>query len=176
MVTVLIRNVNALTKVGSVSDSAGDTFSRVTSVTRGSQTDEEVWDAPNSRGGATSVAVTLPTASSVSMSVLDITGANATPIDATATNSATGTAASTGTANNTQSPEIAVACLGWNSNPKLTAATAGYTSLPLEQSSVSGSLSGEQTAYLLLSGSGAQSYAGTLSASVVWTGAIATFS
>jgi hypothetical protein len=110
------------------------------------------------------------------MSVLDITGANATPVDAKATNSATSTAASTGTANNTQSPEIAVACLGWNSNPKLTAPTPGYTPLPLEQSTVSGWLSGEQTAYLLLSGFGAESYAGTLSASVVWTGAIATFS
>jgi hypothetical protein len=41
---------------------------------------------------------------------------------------------------------------------------------------VTGSLSGEQTAYLVLSATGAQSYAGTLSASVVWTGAVVTFS
>ena len=176
VVTVLVRNVNALTKVGVVSDSAGDTFNRVTTVTRGSQTDEEVWDAPNSRGGATTVSVTLPTASSVSMTVLDITGADASPVDATASSSGTSNAATTGTASNKQSPEIAVACLGWNSNPKLTGPTAGYTALPVEQSAVTGSLSGEQAAYLILNATGAQSYAGTLSASVVWTGAIVTFS
>jgi hypothetical protein len=110
------------------------------------------------------------------MTVLDITGANASPVDVTATSSGTSKTPATGTASNTHSAEIAVACLGWNSNPKLTATTAGYTALPVEQSAVSGSLSGEQTAYLILNATGAQSYAGTLSASVVWTGALATFS
>jgi hypothetical protein len=176
VVTVVIRNVNALTKVGVVADNAGDTFTRLAQVIRGTQTDEEVWEAPNSRGGTTIVTVNLPTASSVSMTVLDITGANASPVDVTATSSGTSKTPATGTASNTHSAEIAVACLGWNSNPKLTATTAGYTALPVEQSAVSGSLSGEQTAYLILNATGAQSYAGTLSASVVWTGALATFS
>ena len=176
VVTVLVRNVDTLVKVGSVSDNTGDLFTPVTAVVRGSQTDEEMWEAANSLGGATTVSVALPTTASLSMTVLDITGAGASPVDARSTSSGTSTAATTGTAPSTESPEIAVACLGWNTKPTLTGTSAGYTALPVEESSVAGWLSGEQTAYMILSTAGAQSYAGTFSASVVWTGALVTFS
>jgi hypothetical protein len=176
VVTVLVRNVDTLVTVGSVSDNAGDSFTRVTAVVRGKQTDEEVWEAATSVGGATTLSVALPIASSVSMTVLDVTGAVASPVDARSTSSGTSATATTGTATSTESPEIAVACVGWDTKSALTGTSGGYTALPVEESSVAGWLSGEQTAYMILNTAGAQSYARTFSASEVWTGALVTFS
>ncbi len=65
---------------------------------------------------------------------------------------------------------------GWGTKSALSGTSGGYTALPVEESSVAGWLSGEQTAYMILNTAGAQSYARTFSASEVWTGALVTFS
>jgi hypothetical protein len=92
------------------------------------------------------------------------------------TASGTGTAASTGTTTTTaQASEIVIANIGWNSTVTPSGQTAGYTVLPLQQATVSSNASGEQAAWRILTTIGTQAYSATLSASVSWAGAIATF-
>ncbi len=160
------------------------------------QADEEIWYSANA-ASVTSVTVTMNGNTSLAITVLDITGASANPLDQKATNLYTGsgsTTPSTGTTPTTsQASEIVVAAIGWNGanipqNEKnsvpLANPTSGYTppnstanTAPylFEESTVSGLAAGEETAWVILNATGAQGYAGTLQSSVAWTGVIATF-
>ena len=113
---------------------------------------------------------------SLAMTVIEISGAPTSPLDKTMTASGTGTAASTGTtATTSQASEIVIANIGWNSTVTPSGQTAGYTVLPLQQATVPSNATGEQAAWRILTTTGAQTYTATLSASVAWAGAIATF-
>jgi hypothetical protein len=68
------------------------------------------------------------------MTVLDVTGTGASPVDARSTSSGTSGTATTGTAISAESPEIAVAYLGWDTKPAPTGTSGGYTALPVEKS------------------------------------------
>jgi acid phosphatase len=176
--TIRLRNTTALPSVTKVADSKGETWRRAAAVASGAQTDGEIWYFANAASIPTtgSVTVTASAASAIGFTVLDLSGASATPLDKTATNAGTGTAASTGTtAVTSQANEIAVADVGWNGTPTPSGQTSGYTTTSVEQATVSGTAMGEQAAWKLLGTTGAQSYAATLSASSAWTGAIATF-
>jgi hypothetical protein len=110
------------------------------------------------------------------MTVVDVSGATATPLDRTMTASGSTAAASTGTTAVTgQSSEIVIADIGWNSTATTSGQTTGYANLPTQQSKVSSDQTGEQAAWLVVSATGAQSFAAILSAPLTWTGAIATF-
>ena len=124
----------------------------------------------------TSVTVTVSGTASLAMTVIDIAGATATPLDKTMTATGASTTASTGTTLTTsQASEIVIADIGWNSAVSVSKQTVGYTPLPFQQATVSGNQTGEQAAWLVVSATGAQSFAATLSSSVAWIGAIATF-
>ena len=71
------------------------------------------------------VTVALSSGATIALTVLDITGAVASPLDKTASTGGSGTSGTTGTtAATSQASELAVAAIGWNS--KLTATvTAG---------------------------------------------------
>ena len=148
---------------------------RATGVQHG-QADEEIWYAANATP-VTKFTADVSVSASLAMTVVDIAGASATnPLDRTMFNTGTSTAASTGSTSATSQPnEIVIADIGWNSTVTLSGATAGYADAIRQQSTVSGNQTGEQAAWLIVSATGPQSFAATLSSSVAWLGAVATF-
>jgi Carboxypeptidase regulatory-like domain/IPT/TIG domain len=178
------RNITTLAPVSTVADSATNSWTLATSKSQGSG-DEEIWYAASAHSLTTGQSVTVTVGGSaasttaIAFSVLDVTGAAASsPLDVVATNGASsGQTASTGTtAPTAQASEIAISDIAWvTGSVTVSGQTAGYTVLPTQTSKVSGGATGEQGAWQLLSTTGAQSYSATLSASVAWTGAIATF-
>ena len=143
------------------------------------QADEEIWYLPNA-ASVTSVTVTMSAATSFAVTVMDVTGTSATPLDLTATAVNTGSTQNSSvgpTPATTHANEIVIADIGWNSANSFAAGTttAGYTLVPSQQSNVSGLAAGEQAAWLVVSTTGAQSFAGTLTSAFAWTGVIATF-
>ena len=180
--TVRDRNTTATAPVSTVTDSAGNVWSRAAAITSG-QAVEEIWYVAGSLSLSSSQAVTVTVGgtsaatSAISFTVLDVTGTAAAPLDVSATKSGNTQPASTGTTSTTaQASEIAIGDIGWNASVTVSGQTAGYTTTAVEQSTVSGSAAGEQAGWQLLSATGAQTYGATLSSStVVWTGAIVTF-
>jgi hypothetical protein len=171
VVIVEARNVTTLPKITAMADTANDTFRKVASTSRGTQTDEEIWEVPLSAGGAQMVTATLSVNSSLAITVVEVSGAGQ---DASGSNAGTSNAASTGTATTRQGGELAIACLGWNSTAAVSAQSAGYTLLPTQQATIAGSQVGEQAAYGFVPAVGAASYSATLSGSFAWTGVIVT--
>jgi hypothetical protein len=177
------RNTTVLAPVSTVSDSLGDHWTRAVSSVQGGHADGEIWYAPNSESLSASQAVTVTlggtsaSTTTITMTVLDISGASAVPLDVTATDSGTSEPGSTGTtADTTQTTEIAVGDIGWNGKVTPSGQTAGYTTTAPEQSTITNSAVGEQAAWRLLSTSGPQTYSARLSSATTgWTGAIATF-
>ncbi|MDQ6846610.1 MAG: hypothetical protein M3019_03380 [Candidatus Dormibacteraeota bacterium] len=156
-----------------MTDTASNTWTRATGVTA-AQADEEIWYSSGANS-VTGVTISVGSAASISFTVLDVTGASA-PLDQQATSFGTGTAATTGTTPPTNAAsEIAIADIGWNSTQTPTGQTPGYQTTTVFQSTASGAASGEQAAWTPLSATGTQTYGATLSSSVAWTGAIATF-
>jgi hypothetical protein len=179
--TIRDRNVTAPAPVVSVADPASNHWIRATNISQG-QADGEIWYVADSASLSTSQSVTVtvggssPSTSAIAVTVLEVTGDVTTSVDVTATAGGSGTASSTGaTAATAQPSEIAIADVGWNSAATATGQKAGYAATGIEQAKVNGDQAGEQAAWQLLSATGSQSYAATLSSSVVWTGAIATF-
>ncbi|MGA8923181.1 MAG: IPT/TIG domain-containing protein, partial [Candidatus Dormiibacterota bacterium] len=174
------RNTTAKAPVSSVTDSASNHWVRAATTTQGSQADGEIWYAASAAALTTaqSITVTLAASSAIAFTVVDITGATASPLDVIATKGGATQPASTGTTVATaQASEIAIGDIGWNSSTgTVSGQTSGYTVLPTQNATVSGEGASEQGAWQLLSATGAQSYSATLSSSTVaWTGVIATF-
>jgi hypothetical protein len=176
VVTVRDRS-SALTMITGITDSSGgNTWTKATGIQSG-QADEEIWYAANAKS-VTSVTITVSGTASLAMTVVDVAGASTSPLDRIATSSGTSTTPSVGpTATTSQANEIVIADIGWNSTDTLGSETVGYNTPPPppQQSTVSGNQTGEQADWQILSAIGAQSFAGTLSTSHPWTGAIATF-
>jgi hypothetical protein len=179
--TIRDRNVTAPAPVVSVSDAASNHWVRAANVTQG-QAEGEIWYAASAASLSTSQSVTVTVGgtsaatSAIAFTVLEVTGDVTTTLDVTATAGGSGTVASTGTTATTAQPsEIAIGDIGWNSAVTPSGQKAGYTTTAIEQAKVSGSQAGEQAAWQLVSTAGPQSYSATLSSSVGWAGAIATF-
>ncbi len=168
-----------LATVTKVSDTASNLWVQAVHGNQGKQADQEIWYAAGAASIAAtgSVTVTLSSGATVAFTVLDVTGASASPLDKTAAAGGSGTAGATGTtAATSQANELAVAAIGWNSKLTATPGTGdtGYTTPAVEQTT-GGNVAGEMTASKVLSAAGAQSYAATFSQSTSFTGAIATF-
>ncbi len=168
------RDTSALSTVKGISDSARNVWVKAVTVIQGTQADGEIWYAAHAVGVA-GVTVTVTTPAALAMTVLDITGTSATALDRTVALSANSASASTGTTSaTTQANEIVVGAIGWNA--KVTpSAPAGYAIGTIEQSNASGTASGEQTAWKVVSADGPQGYGVTLSSPAGWTGTMATF-
>jgi hypothetical protein len=168
--------------VSGISDNSSglNTWKRATGVAGKSDADGEIWYATDA-ASVTSITATVTGTASLAMTVLDISGASATPLDQVMTDTGTGTTATTlNTAVTAQANEIAVADIGWNGATNtypLGGATSGYVSASTAfwQSTVTSEQTGEEADWLVLDATGAQSFSATLKASVAWTGVIATF-
>ena len=175
VVTVRDRS-SPLTTVSGISDSSLglNTWQKATGI-ENSQGDEEIWYVANA-AGVTSITVTVTGTASLAMTAVDISGAATNPLDRTMTKRGSGGAASTGTtATTSQADEIVVGDIGWNGAVTPSKQTAGFTLVASQQSKVSSIQTGEQAAWRLLSATGAETFAATMSSSVPWLGAIATF-
>jgi phospholipase C len=175
---VEVRNVTSPATVAGVTDSGGNSWVKATAV-HYQAIDEEMWYAVDATGisSSGSVGVRASSASAIAMTVIELGGVRTSaPLDVMSTNSGSSTTPSTGTtATTNDAHEIAVAAIGWNSRLTPSGQTAGYAPIPAAQSSVSGEPVGEQAGVQVLSAIGTQHYAATLSASVHWTGIVATF-
>jgi hypothetical protein len=168
-----------LSTVTAVTDTASNHWVQAVRGNEGKQADQEIWYVAGGKSIATSggVTVTMSSGATIALTVLDITGAVASPLDKTASTGGSGTSGTTGTtASTSQSSELAVAAIGWNSKLTAiaTAGDAGYTT-PVVEQTTGGNVAGEMTASSVLSATGAQSYAATFSQSTSFTGVIATF-
>ncbi len=172
---ITLRDTVTLATVRGLADSGANTWTKLTSHATPSQLDEEVWYSATTQPSQ-SVTVTVTDASGVvATTVLEVAGTSSP--DQRSASGGSSTAAGTGpTANTIQVPEIAVADVGWVKNVTTSAQTPGYTALPKAEAAVSGAMAGEQAAYRILTVTGPQSYGATLSSSVAWGAAIATFS
>jgi phospholipase C len=176
--TIQVRGITTLNTVTGVSDSASDVWVKAAHRTHTGLQDADIWYAAgaNALTTAGSVTVTVSAASSIAFTVLDVGGASSTALDVTATAAGRSTTASTGITKITgQASEIAIAQVGWSTKVTPSAQTAGYTETTTEQSRVSGSATGEQAAWKLLTTIGVQNYTATFPSIVNWTGAIVTF-
>lgn len=178
VLVVEVRDLTSISTVKSVSDSGHNSWVKAAAAHTG-KTDEEMWYVVNATvitsTGRVDVVVTSPSA--MAMTVIELRGtATSRPLDVTATNSGISATPSTGaTASTRDASEIVVADIGWATGVKLSGQTAGYSLLAAEQSKVSGDATGEQAGAQILSTTGTQRFAAALSASVSWTGIIATF-
>src|SRR5450631_2302355 len=176
--TIKDRDTAGIESVVAVTDSAGNTWTPANRFTQGGQADEEIWYAAAAASidtsGVITVAVSGPAA--LAVTVLELTGANSTPLDSATSAGASSTAASTGVVTTPDSAsQIVIADVGWNADVQPSAQTAGFTTTAVQQSTATGSMTGEQAAWEVTGGAGTQSYGANLSAAVVWTATVATF-
>jgi len=162
-----------------VADSHGESWSRAADKAAG-QGDQSTWYFAGALSLTTSQSVTVTagtaTTTAIAFTVLEIAGAAGLPLDVTATNAGSSQSASTGsTATTTQASEIAIADIGWNGTGSASAPTLGYTVVGAQKSTVTNTTEAEQAAWHALSLTGSQTFGVTLSSSVSWSGAIATF-
>jgi phosphatidylinositol-3-phosphatase len=162
-----------------VADSHGESWSRAADKAAG-QGDQSTWYFAGALSLTTSQSVTVTagtaTTTAIAFTVLEIAGATPLPLDVTATNAGTSQSASTGsTATTTQASEIAIADIGWNGTGSASGSTPGYTVVGAQKSTVTNTTEAEQAAWHALSLTGSQTFGVTLSSSVPWSGAIATF-
>lgn len=175
---VEVRRNAGLTAVSSVKDSSADLWSRATAVHNGIA-DEELWYVANAHSISTSGNITITTALSgaIAATVVELQGiATSAPLDVRA--SSFGVSASPSvrpSAATIDANEISIGDAGWRGTVTPSRQSAGYTLLPTQQSTVSGEGTGEAAGVEVLSATGTQRFADALSASVAWTGVIATF-
>jgi phospholipase C len=178
VLVVEVRRSNPLATVSRVSDTGGNSWAKAAAVHRGS-TDEEMWYAPSAStiSPSGSVSVTATSSAAIAATVIELSGMRSSaPLDATATKFGASATPSTGTTVATdEATEVAVAGIGWNRSTTPSHQTAGYSLLAVQQSRISSEATGEQAGVRVLSATGTQGYAARLSASVPWTGIIATF-
>lgn len=175
---VEVRRNSGLTTVSSISDSSGDVWFRATSVHNGTE-DEELWYVAGAQSIPTSGKITIKTALSgaIAATAVELQGiATGASLDVTATSSGVSASPSIGpSAATIDANEIAIGDAGWRGAVTPSGQSGGYTLLPRQQSTVSGEGTGESAGVEVLGATGAQSFADVLSASVAWTGVIATF-
>jgi phospholipase C len=178
VLNVEMRRTASIVSVAGVSDTGGNLWFKATAVRRGN-IEAEMWYAAGARRITPSgrVGVTATASAAIAITVLELSGiTTSSALDVTATNSGSSASPSTGSTPRTNdASEIVVADIGWSTSVKLSGQTAGYTRLTTQQSKVSGEATGEQAAVRVVSATGTQRYAGTLSSRVPWTGVVATF-
>jgi phospholipase C len=175
---VQVRNATVASTVTGITDSGGNAWVKAGSAQR-HEADEELWYAVSSTSISSLGFVTVTTSapSAIAMTVIDVSGiAASAPLDVVSTNTGASTTPSSGTTAATiNASEIAVAGIGWIKPSSPSGQSAGYRPLATTESTVSGLVTGEQAATKVLSATGTQSYAATLSTDVPWTAIIATF-
>jgi hypothetical protein len=186
---IKLRVGTGTVKVSSVTDSAGNVWTRGPTVTEGSGlNDEEIWyvagsASVNSTQTNPGVTVTTSASAAITVTVLDVV--NASTLDQSATNFGTSFTPqpSVGpTPTTAQANEIVIGDIGWNNKTvTVVANSAAFTPsvsptiLPEQQSGVTSLATAEEGGYQVVSSTGTWSFGLSLSATSAWTGVIATF-
>lgn len=163
---LLVLNIGnhgaTLQTVSSVADTGGNTWSKSTNLTV-SALDTEQWMSKTTAISGT-LTVTFTSVCTSLVSCQEWSGANATPLDQVKSAStgtatvATGSSPSTTTAN-----QVVIAFVAAYGTQTFSAQSAGFTVLSTLSSPVAGLLGSLQSAYKIVSTTGAQSYQSTIS-------------
>ena len=165
------------TNLLTVSDSAGDVWTKITSATNyvaGHNSYGAMWylaDAPS----VTSVTVSTKTASFVTFEVQEFSGVAATsPLDTSAGTANTGTSASSGSVTPSASGDLAVGFVAGHANAEaITVPATSFTTQP--QLATTGSIATLVTGTEVVSGTSSQSFGGTFKTAMYWAAGLALF-
>jgi phosphatidylinositol-3-phosphatase len=163
--------------VSGITDSAGNTWVEADAYQL-AQNDEEIWYAADaaSVGPGGSVTVTLTGAAATAVTVLEVAGAAASPLDSIGSDGGTSSSATTGpTTSTSRSDVVVIGDIGWNRKGAAGATTSGFTTAPQQQTTAAPSVTSEVAGWEVTSSPATESFAMSLAASVTWTGVIATF-
>jgi autotransporter-associated beta strand protein len=167
--------------ITSITETGVTTWQQAGLSSSGSGTTTEIWYAPNVPGTASrTITINLSPSARAAAVVMEYRGIlTASPLDQTATSTGSGTSVSVGpTPTTTQTTELWVGAIGYaSSTPTLGTIIGGFGAVT-SAASTSGTAGNNAKVYVLtnaVTATGAASTGGTLSSSVVWSGAIATF-
>ncbi len=166
----------ATNHITSVTDSAGNTWSRVAAAdVSGHNSDGEMWYVSGA-ASVTSVTVHLATAATLAFSVQEFAGvATTAALDTSASTSNTGTAAASGSATPTAANELAVGFVtGHNNAQAMTVSAAGFTAQSQQTSSAS-TIASVVTGYEVLGSPTAQNFTGSFGTAMYWAAGVAFF-
>ena len=174
VVTATLRGVSTFAGTA-VTDSASDTYSTV--LTKASGTNVTGMFYAANAAAVTSVTVHASGTATMVATVQEFAGVSTSaPLDVDVGATASSTAPNSGTsATTTQAAEVVVASIGWNGTATISGPTSGYTTNAVHQSNVASLVDNEQSAYKVVSATGTQAYAATLSSTFVWSDILATF-
>jgi len=168
----------ATNQITRVTDTANNTWVKIGSFyTAGHYSDGEMWYAANANP-ATSVTVTLATATVVAMEVQEFSGvATSNPLDVKAGASNTGTSAASGPVTPTAPNDLAVGFIaGHGSTQAITIASASYGAQPQQTSTNSGATPVSViTGYQVLTSMSPLDFAGSFLGAMYWAAGIALF-
>ena len=161
----------ATNQITRVTDTANNAWVKIGSFyTAGHYSDGEMWYAANANP-ATSVTVTLATATVVAMEVQEFSGvATSNPLDVKSGASNTGTSAASGPGTPTASTDLAVGFIaGHGSIRAITITTAGYTAQPQQTSTNAGATPVSViTGYQVLTSMAPLDFAGSFPGAMYW--------
>ena len=165
----------ATNHITSVTDSAGNTWTRIGSFNvSGHYSNGEMWYAANA-APTTTVTVSTGSAASIAFEIQEFAGvATTNPLDTSAGTSNTSTTASSGTATPSLANELVVGFIAGHGNTQLiTVTTPGYTVQP--QRTTTGTIATVITGYQMLGAPSAQNFSGTFGSTMYWAAGIAIF-
>ena len=165
----------ATNQINSVTDSGGNTWTRVGSYSvSGHNSDGELWYSANAKP-VTTVTVNNASAAFESFEVQEFSGvATTSPLDTFAGASNTSTSATSGSATSNVANELAVGFVAGHGNSQpITVTASGYTAQP--QQTTTGTIATVVTGYKVLPATGAQSFTGTFGSTMYWASGIAIF-
>ena len=165
----------ATNRISSVTDSAGNTWSRVGSYyVSGHFSDGELWYTANAKP-ATTVTVHTASAASVALEVQEFSGvATTSPLDTSAGGSNAGTSAGSGSATPAVANELAVGLIAGHGNSQaITPTASGFTTQP--QQTTTGTVVTVIAGHKVLSTTAGQIFTGTFGTAMYWASGIALF-
>jgi hypothetical protein len=165
----------ATNHVTSVTDSAGNIWTRVGSYSVASHnSDGEMWYSPNA-APVTTVTVHVASAATIALGVQEFSGiATTNPLDVSAGTANTGTAPSSGPATAGAANELAVGLVAGHANAEVITVNApGYTAQPQQASA--GTIATVVTGYKVLSSASTETFGGSFGTAMYWAAGIAIF-
>jgi len=175
LVASISEYTGATNLVTSVTDTAGNTWTRVASYnSSGHNSNGEVW---YSAGAQPTTTVTAHTASATSMSLVvqEFSGvATTSPVDTATGTSATGTAAASGSTASSTTNDLAVGFVAGHGNGEIITVTApGYVAQP--QQTTTGSITTVVAGYQVLGAPASTAFAGSFPTAMYWAAGVTLF-
>ncbi|MGZ4615145.1 MAG: hypothetical protein ACXV4A_06260, partial [Actinomycetes bacterium] len=166
----------ATNRITSVTDSAGNTWTRVGAyAVSGHYSDGELWYAANARP-VTTVTARTASAAVVAARAMEFSGvATASPLDVATGTSSTSTSPASGPVTPTGSNELAVGFVAGHGNAQPIAITAaGFASLG-QQTSPAGTIATVASGYRVATAGSAVNFTGSFATAMYWAAGVAVF-